>query len=616
MFIRSSEEFLGATGRNSKFVNPLQPLSSDFIPENMEDSYKFCEEAWYRISKLQTGVDRMVGYMVTRVDIDGVEKSKKEQWEELLDDRMDILNVLMGIGRDLVVYNNSFSSLYFPFIRYIQCKECGTQVRSDSEGVNYTIDKEGEFYWDCVKCGHSGEVRVKDKLIDNPEKVRVIKWNPKEIKTANYNPITGEREYIWKMPEDFISKVKDYENNTFGDTLPRSMISCAMQGKDLGFNKGQILHLTRSELSGVDSKEIGIPKLVSIFPEIFSRNLMKRFNEVVGLDYMYPLRIYTPATHPKQPPQTGEDPLRNAGMQGTPDMTKHLESMVAKMRRDPTSIFTSPFEVREGTVGGIGVELLRPELMEYTDNNVLEGVNIPIEIRESNLQAHYTPEAMRTMERSWGWLNSLLNTWLSWMMNKVSKYLNYEKADIKLAPPSVLDDLMRRNLLLQLYQQGAVSEVTGLEEPWGINLDDEKDNLIADVRRRIETEKAIEEETKALEQTEMLGQPMMPGGQGQGQPPLHPGLPMQPGQPGGGMGMGGTMPMAGGGSVPELTAEAEQVAQQMLSMDPSMRKSSLIELSKQNETLHALVTHKIKQMRGDVDQEGAAMARQEVFGTT
>lgn len=612
MFIRSSEEFLNTASPSKKFVNPLQPLSSDFLPKDREQSYRFAEEAWYRISKLRTGIDRMIGYMVTEVEIDGVDRDKREKWESLIDDRMNLLGELTKVARSLCVYNNSFTSLYFPFTRYLQCRECGLQVKSKADGLEYEIDKEGKFHWECIKCGFKGEVRVKDRIIDNPDKVNVIHWNPKQIEVTDYNCISGDKRFFWKIPDEFKAKVKKYKENGFTDVLPLPIIEAAMKGHNLKFNDGQILHLTRGELPGVEDQGVGISPFLSLFPEVFSRNLIKRFNEVVGLDYMYPTRIYTPASRPSQPPQTGADPLRSAGMQGTPDMVHHLKSMVAKMRQDPTSIFTAPFEIREGTVGGMGINLLSPELLEHEDNGLLAGVNIPVEMREANLQAQFTPEAMRTMERSWGWLLSSLNTWLKFLEGKISRLLNYAPADLKLAAPSVLDDLMRRNLLLQLYQQGEVSQEAGLSKPWGINLEDEKDNMVADVRRRIEIEKAIEEESMAMEATQMLGQPPMPppgGGQ-----PMHPGVPMTPGMPGGGMQHGGIMPMAGGGNITELSAEAEHIAQQLSQMDEYTRRSQMIELSKQNEELHALVKHKWDQMKQQVDQQGKAMARQDAFG--
>lgn len=55
--------------------------------------------------------------------------------------------------------------------------------------------------------------------------------------------------------------------------------------------------------------------------------------------------------------------------------------------------------------------------------------------------------------------------------------------------------------------------------------------------------------------------------------------------------------------------QAEQMAEQIMTMDPSSRKSQLIQLSKTDETLHALVKEKLRKLEDQAAQAGLNMTR-------
>ena len=117
--------------------------------------------------------------------------------------------------------------------------------------------------------------------------------------------------------------------------------------------------------------------------------------------------------------------------------------------------------------------------------------------------------------------------------------------------------------------------------------------------------------------------------QGQMDQPLPPpGAPMDPAAMGGpapgGMEMpggGAPMPMPGGGggapsgapgaaTLDEMDVQAEQMAQQILTMDPTTRRSELVNLKHSDETLHALVKSKLDTLEQQAAQTGIQMTRQ------
>ena len=94
-------------------------------------------------------------------------------------------------------------------------------------------------------------------------------------------------------------------------------------------------------------------------------------------------------------------------------------------------------------------------------------------------------------------------------------------------------------------------------------------------------------------------------------------------QQGGAPAGGGPAPMSGGmgappPSVPGTSAadinglwdQAAQMAQQLLTMQESERKSQLINLSKTNPMLHSFVSTQLKQLEEQAGQQGKVLARQ------
>ena len=72
--------------------------------------------------------------------------------------------------------------------------------------------------------------------------------------------------------------------------------------------------------------------------------------------------------------------------------------------------------------------------------------------------------------------------------------------------------------------------------------------------------------------------------------------------------MGGMMAGAGGGDIHQMTAQAEELAQQLLQLPDAARKSELHQIKEADPTLHHLVTGKMQDMRSQIRSEAYAGA--------
>ena len=609
MYIRSSQELSDTLSVTEAQGDPLATFCSAFYPKSREEAFQLAEFAWNHIPMYRSGLERMISYFITKIQLSGASGDEKTYWENLLLKKSNMHTKLKLIGEDYQNYGNSFTSLLFPFVRLLRCTECHTEINGSR--ADYRIE-DGEFIWKCLKCGYEGPVEVNDRLQTDPKEIYVIRWNPYEIELENYDPLREEADYYWRIPDHVRKQVRD--GGPLLSTMPKSIVLAAARDEDLKFKKGSMMHLKFEGLAGTKNQAQGwgVPPILSIFSDLWFRQLINRFDQAVALDYLFPMRVITPANR-SQGRNQAQGMYEDPGLQGGTDVmnaiTARLEDMVASHREDPKSWHVSPIPLHYGPMGGEGTQLLQPEIGEYADSKLLNGMGSPMEFYEGNLQWQATPEAMRVMERMWGHLPTAMNTWLDWAVSKASVALARKEIVAELTPSSIKDDLMRREIMLQLFQQGELAKLTAFE-PWHIPFEEDKDNQIQEIRDRVELEKRKDRELTAEERAYMLGRPQPPPQEG-GVPPG--GAPPAGGTEGGGM--GGTMPMSGGGDIQQMSLEAEQIAQQMLQMEPPVRRSELIQLKRQNETLHALVTAKIREMRGEVDQQGAMQSRQQQFGT-
>lgn len=587
MYPRCQEDLL-RIGEQS-FSNPFVTFSSELTPQNLDQAFEWAEKVWNRLGMYRSALTRIISYFLTEVNISGVSRDRADEWETFLNQDLEIRRILANLGADLYSYGNSLSSIVIPFRRYLVCPRpnCGTEVRID--GMDYQFRK-GNFEARCPKCDFIGKMDVDDKTSGQMDRLNVLRWSPHEM-LIHYNRITGESRYEWDIPSDYAQDL--LKDDFLLQTTPLSILKAASHGQNLLLHSSQIKHLKLSTLAGVETGGWGIPPLMSQFEQIYFVQLLRRFNEVMALDYLVPLRILTPDI-PPQSPEAGNDPLNTYGTEGMPEYSDQLLDIVEKHRQDPMSWSVTPFPVRYGPVSGEGVQMISPELIEQGNADLLNEMGVPMEFYQGNLRWKGSPEAIRLLEKNWDECPSSLNSWLSWFTDRISGAYGYEPVDASLQPPSMFDDLSRKQLLLQLASGGQVSWGTALE-PWDIDPKEELKNITQEQRE-------MQEQMESVQPPE--GGPQTPAGQLMG----------------GGMGVGGPPGGSPAGmmqrpsTINGLEQRADQLAQYLLTQPGPVRDSQLRELKQKYPTLHALVDSRLSEQRQEVDRQGALMMRNKVFG--
>lgn len=578
-----------AYGRASEqFPDPFCDVASMHMPSTMEDVLKWSEYVWLNQGTYSMAMNRVCAYFLTGIDLIGCADEQKERYLEFLEDKLNVISALRCGCLDFLCYGNSFSSMYVPFHRYLMCPICGLERPIRKTDYKFTGFK---FLGTCPKCKTRGEFIRRDRKSRQEEDAKIMRWNPHQIK-IQYHPFSGDTEYLWKIPTDLTQHIKGGVN-FFIEKTPWEVIE-AIKGNNLfRFHPGVVHHMREDTLSGIENRGWGIPRSLTNFKQAWYVQVLKRFNEAIALDYIVPFRVITPAAG-----NTKEgDPFLNMNLGS---FSAQVMNMLAKRRRDPATWNVLPFPVDYRALGGEGVQLAPVELLNQGNEELLNAAGVPIDFFRGTLQTQAAPMALRLFQQTWPHLVSSANGWINWLLGTLRTVFNWERVSGKLKPVTLADDLERRQILLQLAAGRQIS-MSSAFEPWGLNLHDE-------IKKIYEEQKMLSEEEAEFGREQANEQALsseLAAAMGD--------TPQVSGQQGGSMfpGPQGAAPVSGGGTVMDMQAKAEEIAQRLVSMPEAPRKRELTLMRQSDTTLHALVKSMMEKLRNSARSQGGEILLQQ-----
>jgi hypothetical protein len=586
----------------SAFPDPFFDYASTQMPRSLYDVLRWCEFVWLTNGTYRTACQRIVRYFLTKVELEDVDDEEKEKYDEFLTHQMKIIDILATIGDDWMCYGNSFSSIWLPFRRYLRCPNEQCNHERAIEKIDFKFD-DWEFHATCPVCGTQGKFIRVDRRSVEQDKIKVVRWSPHEIRLL-YHPVSHEVIYYWVPPADFKRQIKK-GNKFYISSTPWEIIEAIKKDAMFQFNKGVIYHMKEETVAGLRNAGWGIPRVLANFRQMWSVQVLKRYNEAIGLDYIIPFRVITPG----KGAGSGEtDPLYHMNIGS---FLAKVMGMIRRHRRDPAQWNALPFPVEYQALGGEGQQLAPHELIATEMDELLNAMGFPAEMFKATLQVQAAPMALRLFERTWTSLTSALNGWINWFFDQITDVLNWEKLSGRLQPTTLAEDIEKKQVQLQLAAAQQVSKQTAYA-PFGIDYRQE-------IRRMFEEEKFFGEESARFQKEQAKSQEMeqtfeaaqqaanAPPGQ---MPPMGAGAPA----PAGAMPGGAPAGAAGGTTPNDLMMQAEQIAMQMLGMPYEIRKSQLNQMKKADETLHALVIQKMETIRRQAQHEGGFQMIQQMAG--
>lgn len=613
---------------DERFPDPFCDVASLSMPESIQTALRWTEYIMNANGPYRQAIDRVVSYFVTDVEIYDVGENKtgreeKDKYQTFLADTLSIQNVLKTVGMDYMSYGNSFTSLLVPFRRYLFCARCGFEmpldrvVNSDACAFSW---QNFQFHATCPKCKYVGPWKHVDRRSGDTSHITVKRWSPHEIDIL-WDPYTGECSYVWKIPEDYRTLIKQGHLHHL-ERASWEVIQAIKNGQNLLFDKGIIFHLKEDALAGMRNRGWGISRVLANFREAWYYQILKRYNEAVALDYVIPFRVITPM--PRGGDAQSSDPVHSINLSS---FTARVNAMIRARRTDPARWNILPFPVQYQALGGDASQLAPRDLLDQGLETLLKCIGMPVELFNGTLTLQAAPAALRLFEANWSHLPHNLNLFLSDLVSSVSRVMSWEPVGAKLQRVTHADDLNRQMAKLQLMQGQQISKSTGLSSV-GLDYRDEIKQMLEEEKIYAEEQERMQAEMQQAQQMKDMSQaPDMAAGVGDTGAGAT-GMP-QGGAPGAAPagGMPGQAPSPvdqflaqrqNSPNVPrtpeDLQQQAQLIANQLLSMPESVKDSELIKLKRSDSTMHALVTSIIDDIRQQARSQGGAMLMAQQYG--
>jgi hypothetical protein len=615
-----SSPLIGATGtafmgRDGSTYNDIWNTQMDEqMPRTMPDALRFSQSVHMLDGTYHQAMKRVASYFVTDPEVSPYSNSgdkklsseEKQKYVDFLEKTLRIRSTSHEAAVNLLVYGVVFMSLQVPFKRYLSCP-CIDEKTGHKCGYEAPLEKicatdayafkwsEFQFSATCPACKYKGVWNHIDRRGDCETDLRVHFWNPMEIELID-DPITDSQSPIWKIPEYLRRLIK--EGKPFH--LCRAnweVIQAVKRGDHLLFDPGVIHYMRQKPLHGIYSGGWGLSSAITNFRQAASCQMLRRFNEAICQDFIVPFRVLSPEPKTCATPESSDPVL---GGQGGYQFRNNMQRMVRAHRRDPNDIQISPYPVHYQMLGGEANTLAPFQLIDQATDALLNAAGVPAELYKGTLTMQAAPAALRLFESHWSPLVEDLNRMLEWIVDRASKILKWEPVDAKFQKVRTADDMNRQMAVLQLMMSRGISQETGLKNI-GIDFKTEQDQLLAEQTYIAEKTQEAQEE----QQAKATQQGMVPGviAQAQGQGQQQPGQPPQAGATAG-------QPQQGGPTtVEDIQAQADQIVQQLEAMPDSQRKSELLQLKKDDSTLHALVSSKLDENRRRQNTAGGAQIR-------
>lgn len=554
--------------------NPAYTALTGFVPRKLKDLFRWAEYIYTDSPAIFAALQKLATYPVTSVTVESQDKTHKEAWEDLLTNVLDVKQNAITTALDRKVYGNSFISIYKPFNRFLKCNLC--DQLTGIKHVKYSFQlKTLKFKYTCASCEKAAVGEIVDQRIANKKQIAIIRWDPK-LMDIDYNPITGKSRYYYTIPSDLKTKVEK-GNKHIIDTMPLEFLKAMQANKIFEFADDQLFHMKTPSPAGIDA-QWGMPPLLCTIKLFFYAMVLRKANEAIALDHIVPFRVLHPA-----PISGTADPatqINLANWQG------RLEESLKLWRRDPNHIMMAPVALGVTMMGGQGRSLLTLGEVKEAEDAIIASLGIPREFVYGGLTLAGSGISLRMLENQLDTDAAQQNDQLEWIIQQVAAVLSWRPTKAKFVPFKLVDDTEQKAALMQLHQLlgGPMSKDT-LLKPYNIDLSKEREKseqeMLDDARSQLEFQK---KQQKLLTSASQQAQQTAQSGQGLGYNPQ------------------------------AVIAQADQLVQQLMSLDPGTRRSQMDHLSQEDGVMYAVVKDRLEANAQMMRQQAASQAMQGAQG--
>lgn len=554
----STADTLSAFDRAASHPNPAFDFLTGFVPRKLKDLFKWCEYLFYNSAHTYAALRKFGELVVTDIEYQTSNDALKQHKRKLYNKTLKIKSALLMASLDKHVYGNHFTSIYKPIVRSLKCPRCQTLV--NIQAVNYKFNlKKLSFRYLCAHCKQDVEGKVVDRKVLTPSKIHIIRWDPKQM-DVDYNPITGQSVYYYTIPAQIKNDVRMGSKHLI-NTMPYEFLVNIRDNKVFRFEKDALFHIKVPGPAGIDP-QWGYPPLATTMKLYLYTMVLRKANEAIALDHIVPKRILHPIQH-------GAQDFAQQISLGR--WQEEMKWNLRRFRRDPLHTMLAPIPVGVVNMGGDGRAMLTLAEVQEAEKGIMAAHGIPEEFLYGGLTKAGMEGTLRLIENQLQSHADDMNDLLQWYEDQISKFLGWERIDVKLTTLRMVEDTEHKAMLLQAAagQMGQVqiSPNTVLER-LGLDPEEERRKRLQFAIDEAKLSVEIQRETLKLQNT--LSQQVQDQLQGQN------GLNYDQ---------------------QAVIGHADSMAQELISYDEGTRRSMLHSLQVEDYVMYAVVIQRLEELQ-------------------
>ena len=445
------------------YPSPWFDISRSYMPKSIKTLFKYCRTFFYRNGFINSVITKMCEYPITDLLFEKNTDTKvRKIYKNFFDSEIKIKSLLISIGLDYFTFGNSFVSANMKFDRYLQCKTCKTSIPIDE--VKYQW-RNFEFHGECPKCKTHGIYNVDDKYLNNPSYLKFVRWSPENI-DLEYDPLTGETTYYYKMPATIRAKIVRGTKQSL-KTTPELFFKALKEKKKIQLDANNLYHFKRNTLAEED-QGWGKPVILSALADIWYMQTLRRGNEAIAAEHIIPFRTLFPA------PTGALDPFSQMNLR---TWRSKLEDDVRAWKQDPNHIGIFPIPIGSQNIGGDAKMLLVTAELKFLEETIINSLGVPLEFIKGGATWTGSSISLRIVENHFltyrGQLENFVN---HFVIRKAVELVKFPSVTVLFKRLRMADDSETKRLILELAATNKIS-LSKLLEEFGISFEEEKENI-------------------------------------------------------------------------------------------------------------------------------------------
>lgn len=560
------EESYDLVSLSIQHQNPLYDFLTTYTPRRLKSMFAYCEFLYYNSPQVFSTLKKFALYPVTDFRLETPQPKQRELYTKLINKHIKLKNHLIAASIDKYIYGNSFTSIYFPFQRFLECSKCTHKVNISNVDYKFRIaGKNFTFSYRCPQCSQTVVARVVDVHIKDPARIRLIRWDPKHIE-IEHNDLTGDSIYYYTIPNKIQNQILNGDKYIL-ETTPLEIIAAVAAKQTFRFSPGKIFHLRMDAPAGLSARW-GIPPIIAAIKQFLYVAALRKANEAIALEHIVPMRILHPAQG-----SGASDPVISFSIA---NWINEMKFNIKAWRRDPLHLMFSPVPLGISQLGGQGRALMVGGEIADAEANILVALGVPKEFVYGGFQTS-GGVLLRILENQLLNDTSALVDLAQWVIDNVAQFLNWEKITIDLEPFKLVDDVQQKMTLLNANEAtgGALVSKTSLASMFGRDLEAERkmrlQEALDEQRFQIELQRKLKEQEERL-----MAMPQQQGLNYDQQ---------------------------------AVIAAAQKIVNELMQMDSGMRRSRLHALQMEDFVMYSVVIQLLEQIQTDMAAEARAQAR-------